>query len=283
MWPTNMYSSYTQPKYNLYPQSGGYNSYSQPMYNTMPEFYSPMAPYNDYSSPSFPPMPGTIYNININYFSPNGSIGTQMPGYGFGSQMPISGGFGMQMPGNGFGSQMQMPGSGFGSQMPIGGGFGMQMPGLGFGSQMPGFGSNPFNTGFGIGNQPSSQDFMGMIMNLLLTLISKIYDNTLDIDSIDKKDKTDKTDKTDDTKDDENKSEADKAKEHFNSDEYKNKNRSDKAKVKDLYEYILGRKGDDKGVTYWSDKLKSGEMTLDEIIDAFYNSREYKNKNSAKK
>ncbi len=46
-----------------------------------------------------------------------------------------------------------------------------------------------------------------------------------------------------------------------------------------MYAYVLGRDADPAGVNYWSNLLKSDEVTASELVHKFFNSEEMKNKN----
>ena len=62
----------------------------------------------------------------------------------------------------------------------------------------------------------------------------------------------------------------------FNSPEYQGKNHSVEETVEKLYGSILGRQSDAGGKAFWVDQIKSGKMSLDQVIDGFVGSDEYK-------
>ncbi|MBR2067015.1 MAG: DUF4214 domain-containing protein [Solobacterium sp.] len=49
--------------------------------------------------------------------------------------------------------------------------------------------------------------------------------------------------------------------------------------VKDLYQEILGRKADEKGLVYWNDRLVTKQNSAAEVVYAFFNSHEAINAN----
>lgn len=61
----------------------------------------------------------------------------------------------------------------------------------------------------------------------------------------------------------------------FESQEFLNKNLGDEEYVKILYETFLGREYDEEGLSDWTDKLKNGEMSRDEVLRGFSYSEEF--------
>lgn len=64
------------------------------------------------------------------------------------------------------------------------------------------------------------------------------------------------------------------SKDFFNSQEFKNKALSNEDFLKVLYRTFMDREYDAEGLAYWMDELKKG-MTRDEVVQCFYNSKEF--------
>ena len=63
----------------------------------------------------------------------------------------------------------------------------------------------------------------------------------------------------------------------FESEEYKNKNKTSKEFVTDCYHAFLGRDPEPEGLSYWMNKLDSGEYSKQKVIDlGFGHSEEFK-------
>lgn len=65
------------------------------------------------------------------------------------------------------------------------------------------------------------------------------------------------------------------AKGFFESPEFLSKELDDEEYVKVLYETFLGREYDEWGLSDWTDKLKKGEMSRDEVLWGFSYSEEF--------
>ena len=64
----------------------------------------------------------------------------------------------------------------------------------------------------------------------------------------------------------------------FESEEYKNKNKTSEQFVTDCYHAFLGREPEPDGLSYWMNKLDSGEYSKQKVIDlGFGHSEEFKN------
>ena len=61
----------------------------------------------------------------------------------------------------------------------------------------------------------------------------------------------------------------------FESEEFINKNLNDEDYVKVLYETFLGREYDEEGLADWTNKLKDGEMSREEVLRGFSDSEEF--------
>ena len=73
-------------------------------------------------------------------------------------------------------------------------------------------------------------------------------------------------------------SERDLAKSFFGSAEFQQKNFSSEQIIGKLYNFALDRQGEASGVSGWSAALKSGALSLNQIIDRFFDSSEYQQK-----